>query len=341
MLPEDLCHEKLKETIKPSLAYDESRDFDTWREQVREKLTQLLGDMPTERCDLNIRVEWEKEHETFCEKRILFTSEENVDIPCHLWVPKNVQLPCPVAICLQGHTTGMHISLGKTVYPQDGAYITGGDRDLAVQAVQNGFAALSLEMRGFGELKSRIQLDNEPDAETTCAHPAMTALLMGRTLIGERVWDVSRAIDLLETMPEVIDTKKILLTGQSGGGTATYYTACMEPRITMAMPCCSICSYQRSILWRQHCVCNYIPNIAKYVDMGDLACLIAPRPLAIIAGVKDPDFHIDGSREIAQTVQKIYDKVGASDNFRLLEGPEGHRYYASLAWPAVREMFDK
>ena len=75
--------------------------------------------------------------------------------------------------------------------------------------------------------------------------------------------------------------------------------------------------------------------------MGDLACLIAPRPLAIIAGVKDPDFHIDGSREIAQTVQRIYDKVGASHNFRLLEGPEGHRYYASLAWPAVREMFDK
>ena len=327
MLPADLCHEKLKETIKPSLAYDESKDFDIWREQVRAKLTELLGDMPQERCDLNIRVEWEKEHETFYEKRMLFTSEENVDIPCHLWVPKNVQLPCPVAICLQGHTTGMHISLGKTIYPQDAAYINGGDRDLAVQAVQNGFAALCLEMRGFGELKSRIQLDNDPNAETTCAHPAMTALLMGRTLIGERVWDVSRAIE-------------ILLTGQSGGGTATYYTTCMEPRISMAMPCCSICSYNKSILWRQHCVCNYIPGIAKYVDMGDLAGLIAPRPLAIIAGVKDPDFHIDGSREIAETIQKIYDKAGASDKFRLLEGPEGHRYYAGLAWPAVHELFD-
>lgn len=340
MLPADLCHEELTKTIKPILAYDENKDFDTWREQVREKLTELLGEMPAERCDLNIRVEWEKEHETFYEKRMLFTPEENVDIPCHLWVPKNVQLPCPVAICLQGHTTGMHISMARPVYEGDEEFL-GGDRDLAVQAIQNGYAALTMELRGFGELKSQAYLDIFPGSGTTCAHPAMTAILMGRTLIGERVWDISRAVDLLETMPETINAKKILLTGNSGGGTATYYAACMEPRITMALPSCSVCSYKKSILWKRHCTCNYIPNIAKYVDMGELACLIAPRPLAIVAGVTDVGFHIDGSREVAETVQKIYDKVGASDKFRFIEGPEGHRYYAGLSWPVVHELFDE
>ena len=135
MLPADLCHEVIMKNTKPTLAYDEAKDFDVWREQVREKLTELLGDMPETRCDLNIRVEWEKEHETFYEKRILFNSEANVDIPCHLWIPKNVKLPCPVVICLQGHTTGMHISMGRTIYPPDAAYISGGDRDLAVQAI--------------------------------------------------------------------------------------------------------------------------------------------------------------------------------------------------------------
>ena len=340
MHPADLCHEIIMKNTKPTLAYDETKDFETWREQVREKLTELLGDMPKERCDLDIRVEWEKEHDTFYEKRILFCSEENVDIPCHLWVPKNVKLPCPVVICLQGHTTGMHISMGRAIYPPDAEHISGGDRDLAVQAINNGYAALTMELRGFGELKSKAQMEVFPKSESTCAHAAMTANLLGRTLIGERAWDISRAVDLLETMPEIINAKKILLTGNSGGGTATYYAACIEPRITMALPSSSVCSYKHSIVWKRHCPCNYIPNIAKYLDMGDLACLIAPRPLVIVAGVYDDGFHIDGSREVAEVVQKIYERAGAADNFRFIEGPEGHRYYASLSWPVVHEMFD-
>ena len=340
MHPADLCHEAIIKNTKPILAYDETKDFETWREQVREKLAELLGDMPKERCDLDIRVEWEKEHDTFYEKRMVFCSEENVDIPCHLWVPKGVKLPCPVVICLQGHTTGMHISMGRAIYPPDAEHISGGDRDLAVQAINNGYAALTMELRGFGELKSKAQMEIFPKAESTCAHAAMTANLVGRTLIGERAWDISRAVDLLETMPETINAKKILLTGNSGGGTATYYAACIDDRITMALPSCSVCSYKSSIVWRRHCPCNYIPNIAKYLDMGELACLIAPRPLVLVAGVQDWGFHIDGTREVAEVARKIYERVGAADNFRLIEGPEGHRYYASLSWPVVHEMFD-
>lgn len=339
MYPADLCHEERMKTVKPALAFDENKDYETWREQVREKLTELLGDMPQHRCDLNIRVEWEKEHDTFYEKRMVYTSEENADTPCHLLVPKNVKLPCPVVICLQGHTTGMHISLGRAIYAPDADYLTR-DADFAIQAINNGYAALVIEQRGFGELKSQAYLNIFPNSDCTCAHPAMTAILMGRTLIGERAWDVSRAVDLLETMPETINAKKILLTGNSGGGTATYYAACIEPRITMALPSSSICTYKDSIVWKRHCPCNYIPNIAKYLDMGELACLIAPRPLVLVAGVKDEGFHINGSREVAQIVQKIYDKAGASDKFRFIEGPEGHRYYASLSWPVVHELFD-
>ena len=165
MLPADLCHEIIIKNMKPSLAYDETKDFDTWREQIREKLTELLGDMPEERCDLNIRVEWEKEHDTFYEKRIIFRSEE---IPCHLWVPKNVQLPCPVAIVLKGHTSGMHISMGRPIYPPDEEHISGGDRDLAIQTINNGYAALVMELRNFGELKSDAVLTVFPNNLTTC-----------------------------------------------------------------------------------------------------------------------------------------------------------------------------
>lgn len=335
--PVDICHEKILAENVPSLAFREDRDYDAWRAEVKETLIRLLGDMPQTRCPLDVTLEWVREHDTFTERRYTFASEENIRIPCHLCIPKKAKTPCPVVICLQGHTTGMHISLGRPVYPGDVEMVSGGDRDFALEILEEGYAALVMEQRAFGELKSEAMLRFAPEAGTTCHHVAMTALLIGRTIIGERCWDVSRAVDLLETVPEV-DSSRIALMGNSGGGTATYYAACLEERIAVAMPSCSVCSYGSSIVWKRHCACNYIPSIAKYFDMGDLACLIAPRKLIVVAGEQDIGFHIDGTVKEYNTIHRIYRHIGADDSCRLIVGPEGHRFYAGLSWPVFAEM---
>lgn len=330
--PVDICHETILANHKPLLAFREDRDYAAWREEVRKKLAEILGDMPESRCDLDICLEWEQEHESFHEYRYSFASEENIRIPCHLCIPKGTKSPCPVVICLQGHTTGMHISLGRPVYDGDEEMVSGGDRDFGLEVLKEGYAALVLEQRAFGELKSEAMMNFAPGAGTTCHHVAMTALLLGRTLIGERVWDVSRAVDFLETLPQ-IDSKRIALMGNSGGGTATYYAACMDERISIAMPSCSVCSFGASIVWKRHCACNYLPGIAKYFDMGDIACLIAPRPLVMVSGKLDHGFHIDGAMKEFETIQKIYKAAGAEDQCHLVVGEEGHRFYADLSWP--------
>ena len=106
----------------------------------------------------------------------------------------------------------------------------------------------------------------------------MVAMLMGRTLIGERIWDISRAIDILEHFSE-IDMERVAIIGNSGGGTVAFYAACMDERIKVVMPSCSVCTYKCSTTATRHCTCNYILGTAKYFDMGDLSCLIAPRKL--------------------------------------------------------------
>ena len=115
----DNYHEYLLKNRRPSLAFDENADFDTWRMQVKEKLTELLGDMPEERVPLNVRIEWEKEHDDFIEKRFIYDTEPFTSVPCHLLIPKNAKKPCPVVICLQGHSTGMHVSLGRKKFERD------------------------------------------------------------------------------------------------------------------------------------------------------------------------------------------------------------------------------
>ena len=336
----DLYNEYLLRNRKPSLAFDENADYDAWRQQVKEKLTDLLGDMPEEKVPLNIRVEWEKEHDTFIEKRIVFDTEPFASVPCHLWIPKNAKKPCPAVICLQGHATGMHISMGRAIYEAKGEFegdeslISGGDRDFAVQIVKEGYAALVLEQRAFGERGSEKVCTAY---HTTCAHPAMVSLLVGRTLLGGRVWDISRAVDMLEQMPE-IDSDRIACMGNSGGGTTTYYAAAMEERIKIAMPSCAVCTFEQSIGIMRHCDCNYLPNMQKYFDMGELACLIAPRKLVVVNGKDDNGFLLPGALDAYDVIRRIYEKAGCKDNCRQVIGEEGHRFYANPSWDVFREL---
>ena len=342
----DLCHEQAQRNRKPLLAFDENVPFDPWRKAVREKLTELLGDMP-ERVPLNMRIEWEKEHDTFNEKRILFDAEAYTTVPCHLWVPKNAKKPCPVVICLRGHSTGMHNSMGRKIHQKDFDNMgRGGDRDFAVQAVAQGYAALVLEQRGMGErlsTKSFIMPENTPARAVEeynhvgCLYPAMSALLQGRTLLGERVWEVSRAIDLIETIPE-LDSDRIACLGNSGGGTTTYYAACMDERIKIAVPSCSVCTFIESIGITAHCTCNYLPGMAKYLDMGELAAGIAPRKLIVVSGREDPIFHIEGSKAAYRVIEKIYEKAGSPENCTMVIGNGGHRFYAQPAWEEFNRL---
>ena len=323
---------QLMKDIEPSMRKSGDEDFKAWQKKAGSKLMELLG-LPLEEAEENFRIEWTKDDEPSCtEIRFLFQSEPLVDVSCHLLLPKNVpQENLPLIICLQGHSKGMHISLGRPIYEGDEVTISGGDRDFARQIVASGQAALAIEQRAFGE---RGGTPKGP----ACRQPAVQALMLGRTLIGERCWDVSRAIDVIEKHFPMIDMSRIAIMGNSGGGTATIYAAAVEPRIAAAMPSCAFCGYLPSIGAQEHCLCNYIPSIMKYFDMGDLAGLIAPRPFVVVNGQHDGIFPIDSAKEQMEIAYGLYRDAGAPDMARHVVGPEGHRFYAALAWPVFDEV---
>lgn len=327
--PSLLAAEYMKNNI-PTMRYNESDDFADWQKKAREKLNDLLG-LPLEKCDAEFEIEYEKQCEDFKEVRFTFQSEQGYYIPCHLLIPHDAKEKTPVFVCLQGHSPGMHVSLGRIKYEKDRELISGGDRDFAIRAVQEGFCALTIEQRYMGECGG----DGD---ETGCASlwNALPSLLIGRNAIGERAWDTMRAIDvLIENFP-IIDENNIMCMGNSGGGTATFYVSCMDERIKLSMPSCSVCTYRDSIAAMKHCCCNYVPNIAKYFDMGDLGGLIAPRKLIVVAGKEDPIFPIDGVRESYEIIERMYKAAGARNNTKLVIGEGGHRFYADKAYSALK-----
>jgi len=188
-----------------------------------------------------------------------------------------------------------------------------------------------MEQRAFGERGGNAD-------GPQCYQPAMAALLLGRTLVGERCWDVFRGIDCVLEHFDCVDEEKIALLGQSGGGTVTCYAAALDVRIKAAIPASAFCGYLESIGAQHHCSCNYVPGIMKYFDMGDLAGMMAPRPVVIVGGVEDPIFPVESAKRELEVAKGIYAAAGAPDNIRHVIGHAGHRFYADAAWPVFNEL---
>ena len=316
--------------VVPSMAYD-GGDYGAWSTKAREKLAELVGMDKFTKVAPKTEIEYEAKIEGATEIRFTFESEEGYRVPCHLLLPDGVKDP-PVMIALQGHSTGMHISLGRPKYNGDKETISGGDRDFCVRAVKEGYATVALEQRNFGECGGT-------EKGPQCTYSSLVAFLMGRTTIGERVWDIGRLIDVLETeFADKVNTDKICCMGNSGGGTATVYVAALEDRIKLAMPACAMCTYKDSIGAMPHCSCNFVPHLAEYFDMGDVMALAYPKYFVQVSGKEDPIFPIAGATEVFENGKKAYAVNGAQDKVELVCGNGGHRFYADDAWPVVHKL---
>lgn len=324
----DDVHAPLLAAARPALAFAPGMDHAAWRPRALAALQRALGVQP-EPVDLQVRIEREERHDGYRAVRFTYVSEANATVPAWLLIPDGGGVR-PCVICLQGHTRGFHISLGLDLGANDAEMIAG-ERDFARQAVRRGWCALAIEQRAFGERASRIAPDKG------CHHPSMAALLLGRTMVGERVWDVRRAIDALAGFAEV-DRSRIAVMGNSGGGTISAYAAAVEPRIAAAMPSCSVCTYAASIGSIHHCADNYVPGILRDLEMADMVGLIAPRPLVVVAGRTDPIFPFADVERCAAGIAGIYAAAGRPQAFRLVPGDGGHRFYAESAWSAFSEL---
>ena len=316
----------------PSLRYDGLESFELWQAKAYDKLYELLG-LPLGECEPDPVIEYENELDDCIEYRMTILTEPGYYVPCHLLVPKNTALPAPLTVCLSGHGGGMHVALGRAKKEADEKTLREWyHRAMAPRSIKEGRCALVIEARNFGE--SSLE-----GYGTSCTEAAKIALLMGRTVIGERVWDVMRILDVIASdFSDRVDMSDIVATGNSGGGTAAFYLGCIDRRITAAAPSCSVCTYEHSIAAMPHCMCNHIPSIRRYFEMGDLAGLIAPRKLVIAAGQLDSIFPIDGTKENYEIVEKMYSAAGVPENCALVVGENGHLNYADHIWAKLHEM---
>ena len=311
-----------------------------WQEVFRPCLREKLGlDEIAKRGQgpLEPRQLSEQSFDTYVRQEWVIQSEPGLEIPFYLLLPKKQTKRLPVVLTPHGHGKegkDNYVGIGHT--EETKKQISEGQRDIALQAVQAGYIAIAPDMRGFAGLRRKI--DREEDNNSSCRTMQMHALLFGRTILGERVWDIQRLVDYALTRDD-IDSNRIGITGNSGGGTVSLFAAACDERIKLAMPSCYFNTFEDSIGTIKHCECNYIPGMMTLGEMYEVAGLIAPRPFLAIAGKDDEIFPVEAAQDAYKKLRKIYEVAGAGDRCQLFIGDGGHRYYKDPVWKFVKEIF--
>jgi dienelactone hydrolase len=307
-------------------------EWQAWHTQLKARINELLGRFPEAKTPLQPQCLEVHDLPDYKLEKIAFQSEQGVHVPCYVLTPHHVAPPYRAVIALHGHGSGGAAHLvgrvrDEATRTEEEAQIEAHNYDYAHQLALHGFMVFVPEQRGFGE-----RMEGDPGMtfgsdmwRSSCRSLTYNALLMGKTLLGMRVWDVIRTLDYIESRPEAT-TGKVGCVGLSGGGTTTLYAAVVEPRIAAVVLSGAFSSFRSSIMSTIHCDCNYIPGILQYAEMADIAALIAPRPLLIEAGTEDPIFPVADVRVASAEVARSYALLGVPERFDQDIFVGGHRF---------------
>lgn len=283
-------------------------------QRVREKLLRWIGGLPTERTPLNVRRSGVIERANYRVEKLIFESQPGFLVTANLYVPTNRPGPFPAVVQPTGHSL---TAKARELY-----------QSLSIGLAQYGFVVLTYDPLGQGERRIFFDQDlgDSKVGGTTVEHQmvGIQSLLGGESLARLMIWDGMRALDLVESLPEV-DAQRLGVAGCSGGGTLTAYLAALDPRVKAAAPACYISSWheQLSGTGPQDAEQQFPDQLRDGFDHGDLLIAAAPKPY-LIASTTEDFFPLAGAQRTYEEAKAIYNRFGAEDKIAWFTAPGGH-----------------
>lgn len=301
-------------------------DWNTRKDEYRRQLREMLGlDPLPEKTDLRAQVTGKVEHDDFVVENLHFQSSPGLYVTGNFYRPKQAEgkLPTILYVCGHGLVKKDGVSYGnKTHYQHHGAWFA-----------RNGYACLIIDTLQLGEI--------EGIHHGTHRFGMWWWLNRGYTPAGVEAWNCIRALDYLQSRPEV-DGERLGVTGRSGGGAYSWWIAALDERIKCAVPVAGITDLRNHVVdgvVEGHCDCMFMVNTYRW-DYPQVAAMVAPRPLLIGNTDTDPIFPLDGVIRTFEQVRRIYKLLDVADKVGVGITTGGHQDTQELQTPAFR-WFDQ
>lgn len=282
-------------------------EFEIWRTQARKTLWGLLGLDKMEDCPLQPQLLEKTEVESgILREKVLLQVEPETYMPVYILIPqKKSEEKQNCFLALPGHMgAGKYSVAGCREIPAVRDAIERFNYDYGMQLSRLGYVAVCPDCRGFGERRDEALQNDTEDAflNSTCFQLAHMAEPLGETVAGMCTWDVMRLLDYICERGEW-NLQTLGCLGFSGGGMQTLWAAAMDDRIRQVVISGYLYGYKDSLLLLNgNCSCNYVPHLWEHFDMGDIAALIAPRPLMVQSCRDD---HLNGPRGLINVQEQL------------------------------------
>jgi len=228
-----------------------------------------------------------------------------------------------------------------------------------------GFVAVAVDARYHGERA------HSADSIADYTNAILQAYRTGRghPYMYDTVWDTMRLVDYLVTRGDV-DARRIGLMGLSKGGTETYLTAAVDPRIAVSVPVIGVQGFRWALdhdAWQPRVATfqsavdaaardRHVPVDAAFVrqfysrvapgidgefDAPAMLPLIAPRPLLVINGDSDPRTPLGGVQECIASAERAYAANQSQDKLGFYLQPHAGHVFTPVAELVALDWFVK
>jgi uncharacterized protein len=290
---EDEGREKLAEFAR---SYSDRAGWEKRAQTIRQGILRGAGlDPLPPRTPLRPVLRGERPHEGYSIENVAFESTPGFFVTGNLYrpFPRTTGAHCPAVLLAHGHAPD----------PANAGRFHESKQRLGATLARAGAVVLAFDMVGYGEA-------------TQHAHKSADTLR-------RQLWNSMRAVDFLESLPEV-DRARIAMTGESGGGTQTFLLAAVDRRIAASAPVVMVSAH-----FFGGCECESgmpIHRSPKHETCNaEIAALAAPRPQLIVSDGKDWTKNVPAVEfPYVRNVYRLYGAEAEVENLHLAS--EGHDY---------------
>lgn len=176
-----------------------------------------------------------------------------------------------------------------------------------INLARQGYVVFSYDMVGYDDTLQTSHKFGGPREQLWAFSP-----------LGLQLWNSTRVVDFLESLPEV-DRERIAATGASGGATQVFLLAAVDERVRVSAPV-NMLSFQM----QGGCECEGAPNLRLGVCNVEYGAMTAPRPMLMVSDTGD--WTRETPREEFPAVQSIYRLYGKPGNVENVHIDAPHNY---------------
>ncbi len=287
-------------------------DWDKRRAHILANMELVMGPMPKlEKPPLDVQITEEVKMPKYTRKLLTYQSSAGNRVPAYLFLPHDRKGKTPAILCL--HPTSP--KLGKGVPSGFGDKY---DRAYAVHLAERGYVTLAPDYVHSGDYHY------DP-----YEHGFVSATMLG-------IWNHRRAVDLLQSLPEV-DGDNLGVVGHSLGGHNSMFVAVFEPRLKAIVSSCGFNSFPKyyggKLAGWSHK--GYMPRIRDVYDLKpekmpfdfpEVVAALAPRAFLACSPLQDSNFEVSGVKDCIQAAEPVYKLLGAREKLKAIYPDAGHDF---------------